>query len=186
MADSTCSHTECSEKVSAREMCRRHYGIAYRAGAIPPAKTFHRLAAVDMSARRAVCSICGPTEVLNRGHGRRQCATARRNERMSRSSRSKRVLGPPLSPAETDRRWRLKTKYGLTAQAYDALLHSQRGLCAICNEAPSGARRLAVDHDHETGEVRGLLCMSCNTGIGLFRDRSDLLLSATRYLSAGE
>lgn len=77
----------------------------------------------------------------------------------------------------------LRRRYGLSMDEYNAILAAQDGLCAIC-KGPPGARRLAVDHDHETGEVRGLLCPNCNRGIGNFRDDPSLLRAAIEYLSA--
>lgn len=74
-------------------------------------------------------------------------------------------------------------KYGLSTADYDAMLTAQSGLCAICSNPP-GKIRLHVDHDHETGEVRGLLCAACNRGIGSLRDDPALLLSALAYLAA--
>ncbi len=52
-------------------------------------------------------------------------------------------------------------KYGITPARYEELLRIQGGACAICQRAPQ-AQRLAVDHNHKTGEVRGLLCVRCN------------------------
>jgi len=79
-------------------------------------------------------------------------------------------------------------KLGCTEGHYTALLESQNGVCAICGAAEGHkskdgvSARLAVDHDHETGEIRGLLCMSCNRGLGRFKDSLELLDSAQRYL----
>ena len=56
-------------------------------------------------------------------------------------------------------------QYGLTPEEYEALLEKQDGHCAICLAPPETNKRLAVDHDHETGAVRGLLCFRCNTSI---------------------
>lgn len=70
------------------------------------------------------------------------------------------------------------SKYGLDQQTYDALVASQNGQCAICgSEAP-----LAIDHDHITNKVRGLLCRNCNIGIGHFRDSERHLERAIAYL----
>lgn len=78
---------------------------------------------------------------------------------------------------------RLKThrrlKYGLTDAEYSHLLVEQDGLCAICYEEPA----THVDHDHVTGEVRGILCRSCNLGIGHLRDDVELLRAAIEYLT---
>jgi hypothetical protein len=75
-------------------------------------------------------------------------------------------------------------KFGLTMAEYDALLHQQGGTCAICKRTDSAGRHLAVDHNHNTDEVRGLLCSNCNPGIGYFNDSPALLRAAIDYLNA--
>lgn len=65
---------------------------------------------------------------------------------------------------------------------YARLLRQQNGLCAICGQENTSGHRLAADHDHKTGHVRGLLCHRCNTAIGLLRDDPDLLQAAIHYL----
>jgi hypothetical protein len=74
-------------------------------------------------------------------------------------------------------------KYGLTFEAFDEILVSQDGKCAICcEELQVGTRKCVVDHNHTTGVVRGVLCNLCNVGIGHFRDSPDLLSRAISYL----
>lgn len=73
-------------------------------------------------------------------------------------------------------------KYNLTLDQYDQMLLAQGGVCAICAEPPVKKRTLDVDHNHETGENRGLLCGSCNRGIGHFRDDVVFLVNAAIYL----
>jgi hypothetical protein len=65
---------------------------------------------------------------------------------------------------------------------YEAMLTSQGGVCAICGRPPSEKRRLAVDHDHATGAVRGLLCVPCNQALGRFQDSPDVLAAAAMYV----
>lgn len=72
------------------------------------------------------------------------------------------------------------SKYGLLPGEYLAMEQNQFGRCAICGQTPK--RGLVVDHDHETGDVRGLLCFSCNSGLGFFRDNIRLLAGAIVYL----
>lgn len=69
---------------------------------------------------------------------------------------------------EYRRKYYLKHTYGITLADYDEMLEQQRGGCAICGGVSSDGSRLAVDHDHETGEVRGLLCMNCNLKLGWY------------------
>ena len=76
----------------------------------------------------------------------------------------------------------LKTRYGITPAQYEALLVTQDGVCAICQNPPI-TKRLAVDHCHETGRVRGLLCNPCNRGIGYLKDSTKLAQRAAEYLS---
>ncbi len=75
---------------------------------------------------------------------------------------------------------RYKSLYGITIEEYNILLEFQEGKCAICGRPPKN-RRLAVDHDHKTGEVRGLLCMRCNQTL---HERVDMewLANAYEYL----
>lgn len=78
----------------------------------------------------------------------------------------------------------LKTRYGITIAQYDALAEAQGGGCALCGKACTTGKRLAVDHDHATGRVRGLLCRKCNRGLGHFDDDPAALRRAADYLTA--
>ena len=75
-------------------------------------------------------------------------------------------------------------KHGLTPESFAALLESQGGKCAICGTSEWGGpgKRPHVDHNHETGAVRGLLCVRCNSGIGQFKESTQRLLLAVDYL----
>ena len=76
------------------------------------------------------------------------------------------------------REYHLRRRYGMTSAEVDALIAAQGGMCAICLVAPAEH----VDHDHETGKVRGVLCFNCNGGLGQFKDDCDLLSRAFEYL----
>ncbi len=82
------------------------------------------------------------------------------------------------------RKSRLKSLFGLTVEQYDEMLDQQKGVCKICGRPCSSGRRLAVDHCHETGKIRGLLCGNCNKGIGNFQDSVPVLRSAIEYLES--
>lgn len=74
-------------------------------------------------------------------------------------------------------------KHGVTPEWYDTILAAQDGGCAICGGPPGGRwSRFAVDHDHETGAPRGLLCNDHNLGLGMFKDHIEDLRFAIAYL----
>ena len=78
---------------------------------------------------------------------------------------------------------RLQRKYGITLDEYNQMFTDQNGCCAICGKHnKEKTRSLAVDHDHETGEVRELLCTSCNTSLGLLQENEEILLSMLAYI----
>lgn len=75
---------------------------------------------------------------------------------------------------------KLKHKYGIDILRFEEMVAEQDNCCAICNE--EFTKTPHVDHCHESGEVRGLLCMYCNTGLGKFRDDPERLSNAITYL----
>jgi hypothetical protein len=81
-----------------------------------------------------------------------------------------------------DRAGHLKRKFQLTPEEYEAKLRWQRGVCLICQQPPAEGKMLDVDHDHQTGQVRGLLCRNCNHGLGKFYENPFLLAAAAGYL----
>jgi hypothetical protein len=87
--------------------------------------------------------------------------------------------------AQADRRGKcqarnLRYRFGMTLVDYDARFQQQQGKCAICLQS----KALAVDHDHATSEIRGLLCRQCNTALGLIRDDRQILTKMGQYLQA--
>ncbi len=77
----------------------------------------------------------------------------------------------------------LLKKHGMTVDDFNRMSEAQGGKCAICLQAPSGRfKKLSTDHDHVTGDVRGLLCSPCNLGLGSFRDNTERLRKAAAYL----
>lgn len=80
---------------------------------------------------------------------------------------------------ETD--LRLKRKFGISLDDYNLMFEKQQGLCAICNR-PEKNKKLAVDHCHATGRVRGLLCSKCNQALGMLDDNIEFMRKAINYL----
>lgn len=89
-----------------------------------------------------------------------------------------------LSPEQKEANWarRIERVYGISSERYYSMLAEQGG-CRICGEGPVGAvAKLAVDHCHRTGRVRGLLCTKCNSAIGLLSESRESLAAAINYL----
>lgn len=92
--------------------------------------------------------------------------------------------------SEGGRRWYLNRnmrRYGSTAEQYLALLEKQDGVCAICHQEETTktkhgyTRPLHIDHDHQSGKIRGLLCMQCNSAIGMLKESRQLFDAAANY-----
>ena len=87
------------------------------------------------------------------------------------------------------KKYDIKRIYGISLDDMRELLEKQGGACGICGEnldvmAPRHKGGGAIDHDHATGKVRGILCVKCNAGLGQFRDNEEFLMSAIQYLKA--
>ena len=119
--------------------------------------------------------------------GCRDCGRQSSAEFRSGRPRRRRTDLPDLTEEERRMHHYLVRRFGITLAKYLALLEAQEGRCAICKRIPDEADpngwRFCVDHDHETGAVRGLLCRTCNIGLGAFRDDPALLRAADRYLN---
>lgn len=85
---------------------------------------------------------------------------------------------------EAMRRFNLKFKFGLTIEDYSLLLEAQDGVCAICgkDQLAKEGKNLSVDHCHSTLKIRGLLCTSCNTMLGLTMEKTEVLYKAIEYI----
>ena len=99
---------------------------------------------------------------------------------------------------QLDKNWRMKQDpeynhirklrklYNMTPADYDFLLEKQGGVCAICGKEPTKKRKLHVDHDHQTGGIRGLLCFRCNFGLTYFSENHLILQNASNYLATSK
>lgn len=133
------------------------------------------------------CSKCAETKVLAlfnphpHATNRRRPECAECTKKYHRAHRSKKPQG-------WDRKYALKKFFGLTLDQYAAMVVAQSGKCAICGTTKSDriSKYLCVDHNHETGKVRGLLCHNCNRGIGFLKDNVKLLAAALQYLTSFE
>lgn len=125
-----------------------------------------------------VCLTCGLEKPITEFHKQATKKDPERRKPHCRSCWSK--VRRDRTP-EHNRRYNLKKFYGITPEEYDKILREQGGTCSICHGTET-VGRLAVDHCHSTGRVRGLLCTNCNQAIGKLKDDSQLLRNAINYL----
>lgn len=114
------------------------------------------------------------------------CATIKKGKIYYSSScrkcRYEYIEKPGRAKSRFYRKRNLKLSYGITLDVYDQMESLQNKKCRICGYEINDGEVLCVDHNHATGKIRGLLCNNCNTGLGMFKDNPDVLLSAINYL----
>lgn len=182
MTESTCADEDCARPTYCRGLCQLHYGRAWRLGLLAPAEPpagWHRLTNVDRTDRTATCSRCGQVGVRVRRDGSAKCMT-------KRAAYNRRGSGTRTrTPVDTTqrRKYLLWNKYRLRIEDYERLLAGQGGCCAICGAQPRTDRPLDVDHCHETGRVRGLLCNPCNNALRRWGDNPAGVERVLRYVT---
>lgn len=166
-----CRIEACITRVRCKGLCAMHYRRFQRHG--DPTVTLH------VRGRSADQTPHGTPQ----GYNYHRCRCERCQEWRREYSRARRLTHPDEVPLAS-RKSMLKIQYGMTMQRYDEMLAAQGGVCAVCARPPAGQRDkyLHIDHDHETGAVRGLLCHLCNVGIGHLGDDPDRLFMAREYL----
>jgi hypothetical protein len=112
------------------------------------------------------------------------CRIAKSLDEYSYSKTSLDACQPYCKPCSVIRSKKSKyyREYGIIIEQYTDMLKEQKGLCAGCNEL---MERPCVDHNHITGKIRGLLCVSCNMFLGKIKDSTEILLSLIEYLERG-
>lgn len=144
--------------------------------------------------REFECRLCGTTfsKLSTSGHNYfcDSCLPLAAEARAERKNANRRVDANPQAKSKNFAN-NLRQNYGMTVEQHAAMVKAHGNRCAICGEPPKpdgvrAASRLHVDHDHTTGQLRGLLCNHCNRGIGAFRDRPDLMELAISYLRTYE
>lgn len=127
------------------------------------------------SMKRTKCRHCSAKES---GLKRRKPKLSRTDEQRAAWAKRCRAYRKTPEGKRQTKAMNLK-KFGLTIEQFETMVNEQGRACAICGDSPE---TLCVDHCHNTGKVRGLLCHGCNRGIGLLRDNPDILRKAAAYV----
>lgn len=134
--------------------------------------------------RAIQCDECGVEYVVKARQsckdGKFRCPDCRQKFAQARAKKAAYHRRPKHKLAR--RKWALENLYGLSLEGYDKMLERQGGVCSICKRQPEAGVNLAVDHDHQTGKVRGLLCQKCNRSIGSLGENLTTLRAAISYL----
>lgn len=130
---------------------------------------------------RKVCSACRkelPLSVFDKNRGQKDGLQNQCHDCLKESRRKYREANPALHKA---RHW--KNRYGIALDEYEAMVAQANGVCPVCKEPPpSPFKGFDVDHDHETGKIRGLLCRPCNLALGGARDDPAILRALADYV----
>lgn len=154
-------------------------------------KTFKPVSEYQPSVIKVGCGLCRSCKYIKKeAHRKANRDQSNASKRRARNANLEKYQ-------ETARKWQrdnpeklreysYKKNYGIGVQEYEALLTSQDGKCACCGrEANTCGRKLFVDHCHDTGRVRGIICNRCNYGIGALGDNIDGVQRAIEYLKRG-
>lgn len=131
-----------------------------------------------------ICTVCGVEKPITEYYLRSKKGTTPKPhcKECERIKSRKYHTDHPL-PKEIKRERSLRKSFGIGLKDYNEMLVKQGGCCAICGtDSCSTGKSFAVDHDHQTGRIRGLLCRSCNTALGQFKDSIAMLQEAIKYL----
>lgn len=180
MKQTSCRVSGCDRSVSALDMCKAHYSRNYHYG--------------DPMADVPVRNLIRGEKYLETGHRVcRRCKASKSLEEFSpRSNDKPEELAPYCKPCASafSSSWNkknpdktydahLRRTYGITLEQYQAMSMAQANACRICLIVPD--KRLNVHHNHDTGEVVGLICWNCNSGLGKFKDSPELLRRAALF-----
>ena len=148
--------------------------------------------------RVLTCTVCKEDRIETLFYKRKTSKTGRRHECSECSKERIRLYRENNREKDklNQRKNRLKREYNITVEFYEELLNKQEGKCAICRNTETARqysgkgkrgdisiKKLAIDHCHKTGQIRGLLCYNCNLGLGRFKDNTKSLEAAIQYLA---
>ena len=176
----TCRVEDCTDLVWVKKhgLCQKHYNRLIEKGKL------------TLEEKTINCLRCGVEMNLNGAatviqiYCSKKCSSAAKRQRIKELETSESKARDIRYKYE----WRLKKKYGMTPEYYQTILIKQNYKCAICNQRQEDTKDgyLVVDHNHNNGKHRGLLCRPCNAALGGLGDSIELLKSSITYLEMYE
>jgi hypothetical protein len=176
----TCIIPDCSNKHMAKGVCNKHYYKLRRYG-IPGIKYDKKECIVENCTNPVNAkNLCSKHYSRNKVYG--DPNIVRFPWREDRSCSIPNCLEEHEAKGFCKKHYMVLRKFNISLSDYIDKLKNQGGLCKICNQECSHGKALSLDHDHDTGQIRDLLCASCNLALGGFKDNPEMLRSALKYL----
>lgn len=179
----TCEITDCDSPAVGQALCRKHYMRKRRKGSTDDSR--------KNAAKHLECSEEGcEGEAVGRGLCERHYRPVIRGEARDKAREGRTCmecakplpitlrLGSTFCASACKASYQNRLRRGLTREAYDAMFSAQGSACACCGVSGVRAGRWEIDHDHSTGEVRGILCQNCNSMLGQAKDDIEVLEAA--------
>lgn len=184
-----CTVNNCNNKIDCKNYCSNHYKKWRKYGDPLGESEYNKLPPKGF----ARCRKCGLKPINDFYPDKSRRGTQTSSE--CKVCFSKRRISLKSNKDTVEKRYRRNNlaRFGLTVELYDKMFKNQNGLCKICEKPETDihhktglVQRLTIDHDHDTGKVRGLLCATCNKGIGLLKHDKKILGNAIKYLTESE
>ena len=203
-----CTVEGCNREHEGKGYCSMHLSRYRKYGTPTPDIKFPTPKGENLSdGQQKKCADCGKKKPISEFHVSnsrpdklsiycKQCSTIQSRNRYSDPQKRERILERGKKwrdkNPESDVRKHLRRKYGMSLEQYNFLFEKQNGVCALCGKPEStkrmsksnGPERLAVDHCHDTGRIRGLLCFKCNTAVGSIGDDEASAKRVVEYLAS--
>lgn len=158
---------------------------------------YAELELIEASKKCGDCKVIKPLSEFNKDKGKQDglnwcCKVCRKKYRQQPHVKAKTSLynkaerlRDPKKTKQRDRKYTLARYWDMTPEMFEDLLNKHDRGCGICHKKERSSERkpLVIDHDHTTGEIRGILCDNCNRGLGLLKDSQEILQQAIAYLN---
>lgn len=179
----TCIFVQCSKKTVSRGLCSLHWQRENKTGRLADFPRIRNL--TDRTHKKcSVCSEMKPLRQFNVVKPKRGGTFLQGRCRSCNLAYCKRwQIENPVKSFRSGRKSHLKNEYGISVEQYEELMIAQLGKCAICKKDCPTGNSLSVDHHHESGKVRGLLCRNCNSALGHAKENIETLRSMIEYLA---
>lgn len=144
---------------------------------------FHKLTEINIENKMATCSVCGPVKIgrTKRVKDKTYYSCSTKDKEFVQNWKNNNPESFNASVKKRNDKYRI-TKYKISVEDFNKMISEQNNNCKLCLNELKPGKGTAIDHCHATGNVRGILCLECNIGLGMFKDNIQTLRNAINYL----